>query len=173
VTYVNSTTVTLSQTATNGTGLTINLYRSGKCGSAQWDSFQSTVDDPNASTDVNGERVTLLGLARWLEKPMIIDEVGSHPGCAGSSDYTNGCFGNTFSRGDWFDAMYNYLNTDESAQHYIIGYAYYHTTLTFDWRFINTATGIDTRGYSNYAADFGSDSNYLSDTSNYVLHPIY
>jgi len=166
--------VTLSQTATNGTGLTINLYRSGICGSSQWNSFQSQVDDPNATLDANQERETLLGLARYWHVPVMLDEVGSHPGCSGAGDYTNGCFdtstpSTTFSRATWFDAMYSYLNTDPSAQHYIIGYSYYHVKATFDWRFVNTATGVDTRGYSNYKADFGSDSNYLSTASGYVL----
>ncbi|MCA1832887.1 MAG: hypothetical protein LC750_09230 [Actinobacteria bacterium] len=165
--------------ASNGDGVLNTTPAPGECSTANgWDSFQKTVDNPSAGTDTNGHHKTLMGLAELKDKPVIVAEVASHPGCDGSTETAHGC-NKTFTsmdRGTWFSDMYTEMTTNPLILRYMIGFAYFHvgpTSSTYDWRFIPTSNNLspDTRGLTTYKNTFGSDANFLTTAHSYVFNP--
>lgn len=187
----SSTSVTLSQASTNGSALTFEVYNDGVCSQSKWESFEEVVDDTAASLDDNGERLTVLGLARYLDKKVILAEYASHPGCNGVEYGVNeGCYGSStddingdYDRATWFTAMHTWLTTDTDPINYLVGFAYFHSSGTdqsrsdHDWRFLpanNHASdpaylysGSD--GRSAWQGTMGTDTNFLSTAVGYSL----
>jgi len=134
----------------------------------EWKSLQTLVEDTSTNN-------YLLNLANVHNKPLIIPEIGSAPGCNGT-ETTNGCNGSStnFDRGTWMTDAYNFLTTDPLAHAYLIGFAYFHALGTYDWRFIDTGcsggtctSDVDNRGLSAWKSGFGSNSLFLSSAANY------
>lgn len=121
---------------------------SGCTGDGGWESFEDTVDKPSSST-------SLLDLASVYNKKVLLDEVGSHPGCSGlTTDPNNNCAGSSTytTRSKWMIDAHNYLATDFEANKYIMGWIYYHTVKTHDWRFLDYYDGAT---YVNPDANLG------------------
>lgn len=134
-------------------------------GNHEWKTFEQLIDDPSSSA--NNE---LLDLAVYLDKPVIITEMGSHPGCNGTGDTAFNCNGaNTqFFRSVWFAQMNTYLELDREANKYILGWSYFHEFQSHDWRFVDTTVGgdVDNRGLTEYKAMI-SDLLYRSTAAGY------
>jgi hypothetical protein len=152
-------------------------YDNSTCtGDGGWDSFEETIDDPAAAYDrvaLPHYKMTLLGLAERLGKRVILDEVGSHPGCNGVSDFTFNCDGSSgvTSRSTWMADAYDYMTTDVEAQRYLIGWIYFHVSKSNEWRFFDySGLDFDNRGSAAYTADFAADPDFLSTANGYTLN---
>lgn len=129
-----------------------------------WEEFENMVDKQSSSN-------SLLDLAAALNKRVILDEVGSHPGCT-PPDSTNKCNNSTdsTSRSTWMDNAYTYMTTDAEAKKYIIGWIYFHVIHTYEWRFMNYgAVNPDSRGRTSYTNNFAANTKFLDTANGYVL----
>lgn len=189
----SSTAVTLGSSVTNGTGLTFDVYNDGECDATDWETFEEVVDDPGASTGLNGagHKLSVLGLADMLDKKVVIAEYASHPGCDGveyglyqgcQAEDTDGSTGlHDFDRDAWFNEQYVYMSSDTQALTYIVGMAYFSSSgctdgckTDHDWRFLTPASGTGDPGYdpvglATWQSRIGSDSRYLSTSVGYTL----
>jgi hypothetical protein len=122
------------------------LWQSG----ASWRPLTFWLRDPSRG---------VVSLAKQLKKYILIAELGSHPGCYGNTDSTSLCSGqysmdsssnttevNTdwkgvdMTRDGWFlDGKETMLNNADVEQ-WLLGFAYYGTTLNHNWDFFNATT---------------------------------
>ena len=197
VSRTNSTTVVLSGTVPSGTNKKFGIFRGTVCSQSKWESFEEIVDhpDPAGDNDEDGERYTVLGLARKLNKKVILAEYASHPGCNGVTYGLNeGCYGSAtddingadgqkdFDRAAWFQQMYTWLTTDADPINYLLGFAYFHSAGTdlstgdHDWRFLPAVDDTTDHAYVTHGETgretwqntIGSDANFVPDTRTFT-----
>jgi hypothetical protein len=154
----------------------------GNCGAGDggWKTFQQTVDDTSASLDRAGtNHLTLLGLGNWLGKRIILDEVGSHPGCNAPGDNTFNCNNSTVgtSRSTWMSDAYTYMTTNATFANFVISWNYFHEfpSGVNDWRFLDfvnsggTHVIPDSRGKSAYTSGPLANASFLKTANGYIL----
>jgi hypothetical protein len=106
-----------------------------------------------------GRAVTL---AEAQNKPLIIAETASHPGCATPIDPSGmGCENADITpsptRDDWLTRIGTWLESDARARRWIVGFAYYHALHAEDWRFADQ-TGLPASGQAGWRNVFVVDS---------------
>jgi hypothetical protein len=101
-------------------------------------------------------------LAETQGKQLIMAETASHPGCV----LLDGGFGCQHerpedlpspTRDDWLRRIGTWLESDAQARRWIVGFAYYHTLHTHDWRFVDQ-TGLNGAGVAGWRDTFVVDS---------------
>ena len=101
-------------------------------------------------------------LAETQGKQLIIAETASHPGCV-STTYPPGVgceedeTAPSPTRDDWLMRIGTWLESDEHARRWIVGFAYYHTLHNEDWRFVGQ-TGLFASGLEGWRNVFVVDS---------------
>jgi hypothetical protein len=103
-----------------------------------------------------------VSLAEAQGKQLIIAETASHPGCATTTDppgFDCENAGTTPSptRDDWLMRIGTWLESDARARRWIVGFAYYHTLHSEDWRFVDQ-TGLPASGRDGWRNVFVVDS---------------
>ena len=109
--------------------------------------------------DAWGKGVTL---AETQGRQLIIAETASHPGCVSTTFPPGvGCEDDESApsptRDDWLMRIGTWLESDEQARRWIVGFAYYHTLHSEDWRFIGQ-TGLFASGLEGWRNVFVVDS---------------
>lgn len=98
---------------------------SGACDDSDW-------EDPAEHLDSS------LELAKQYDKPLIIAETATHPGCFGDNPGINECENSQTSTDDmvdWIDRLATWIETDADAQTYLVAITYFHSLHEHDWRF--------------------------------------
>jgi hypothetical protein len=103
-----------------------------------------------------------VSLAEAQGKQLIIAETASHPGCVSTTDPPGvGCENDETApsptRDDWLMRIGTWLESDARARRWIVGFAYYHTLHSEDWRFLDQ-TGLPTPGQAGWRSVFVVDS---------------
>jgi hypothetical protein len=100
-------------------------------------------------------------LAETQGRQLIMAETASHPGCASTKG--NGCENADPSnvpsptRDDWLRRIGTWLESDARARRWLVGFAYYHSLHTHDWRFVDQ-TGLAGSGRDGWRDVFVNDS---------------
>ncbi len=99
-------------------------------------------------------------LAEAQGKQLIIAETASHPGCDATGSGV-GCQNEDSlpspSRDDWLMRIGTWLESDARARRWVVGFAYYHSFHTHDWRFADQ-TGLTAAGRDGWRNVFVVDS---------------
>ncbi|MGH9037363.1 MAG: DUF7594 domain-containing protein [Acidimicrobiia bacterium] len=105
-------------------------------------------------------------LAETQGKQIIMAETASHPGCLDATpspvfhcenEDPDDLPGPT--RDDWVVRIGTWLESDARARRWILGFAYFHSLHTNDWRFVDQ-TGMTGSGRDGWRNVFVTDSNY-------------
>jgi hypothetical protein len=102
-------------------------------------------------------------LAETQGKQLIMAETASHPGCDPMGPPGFGCENEdpgqlpSPTRDDWLMRIGTWLESDARARRWIVGFAYYHTLHTHEWRFIDQ-TGLAASGQAGWRTVFVVDS---------------
>ncbi len=100
-------------------------------------------------------------LAETQGKQLIIAETASHPGCDAMGPPGFGCENEDTlpspNRDDWMARIGTWLESDAQARRWIVGFAYYHTLHSHDWRFADQ-TGLTASGQVGWRDVFVVDS---------------
>jgi hypothetical protein len=105
-----------------------------------------------------------VSLAEAQGKQLIIAETATHPGCATVADPPGfGCETAdpaqlpSPTRDDWLMRIGTWLESDARARRWIVGFAYYHTLHSEDWRFTDQ-TGLPASGRDGWRNVFVLDT---------------
>ena len=104
-------------------------------------------------------------LAETQGKQLIISEAATHPGCDFTFPAGFGCEKEqpadlpSPTRDDWLRHIGSWLESDARARQWVVGFAYYHTIATNDWRFVDQ-TGLAASGRDGWRDAFTTDSPY-------------
>ncbi len=100
-------------------------------------------------------------LAEAQGKELIMAETASHPGCdlLGGTGCQNEDPEDLPSptRDDWLRRIGTWLESDARARRWLVGFAYYHTLHSHDWRFVDQ-TGLSGAGVAGWRDTFVVDS---------------
>ena len=102
-------------------------------------------------------------LAETQGKQLIMAETATHSGCELLAPAADGCQNETPSdlpsptRDDWLRRIGTWLESDARARRWLVGFAYYHTLHTHDWRFVDQ-TGLAGAGREGWRDVFVVDS---------------
>lgn len=105
-----------------------------------------------------------VALAEVQGKQLIMAETATHPGCPdGTPSTVYQCQREdpgdlpSPTRDDWLRRIGTWLESDARARRWIVGFAYYHTLHTHDWRFLDQ-TGVGATGEEGWRDVFVTDS---------------
>lgn len=113
--------------------------------------------------DESGGWVRAVELAETQGKRLIMAETASHPGCDPIAPAANSCENEDPSampsptRDEWLRRVGTWLESDARARRWLVGFAYYHTLHTHDWRFVGQ-TGLNGAGADGWRDTFVVDS---------------
>ncbi|MCA1846897.1 MAG: hypothetical protein LC792_27620, partial [Actinobacteria bacterium] len=104
-------------------------------------------------------------LAEAQGKQLILAETATHPGCDFTSPPGFGCEKEKLTdlpsptRDDWLRHIGSWLESDPKARQWVVGFAYFHTIVSNDWRFVDQ-TGLAGSGRDGWRDVFVNDSPY-------------
>jgi hypothetical protein len=105
-----------------------------------------------------------VALAAAQNRPLVLAETASHPGCENTLPHPifrceRAPSVPSPTRDDWIRRIGTWLESDAEARRWIVGFAYFHSLHTHDWRFADQ-TGLPSSGREGWRDVFTRDTSY-------------